>query len=95
MKELVFFLEEPSMEEMLKGLLPRIDMETRKITFLVFEGKSGDLLVKASIEVRRFLNKKNIVDARMVKAETANFLERYFWEEIKRRPMVLPVVVEV
>ena len=61
----------------------------------VFEGKSSDLLEKAADLLKRFLNNKNIVDSRMVKAEAANYLEKYFWEEIKRRPMILPVVVEV
>ena len=39
MRTLVFFLEEPSAREMLKGLLPRFlppDVESR---FVVFEGK--------------------------------------------------------
>ena len=53
------------------------------------------LLEKAADLLKRFLNNKNIVDSRMVKGEAANYLERYFWEEIKRRPMILPVIVEV
>jgi len=61
----------------------------------VFKEKSEELLNKAASELRRFLNKKRIVDTRMVKQEAASFLERYFWEEMKRRPMILPVVVEV
>ncbi|MBX4205931.1 ribonuclease J, partial [Candidatus Microgenomates bacterium] len=61
----------------------------------VFAEKSTDLLTEAALKLKRFLDKKKIVDSRMVKAETANFLERYFWEEMKRRPMILPVVVEV
>lgn len=61
----------------------------------VFEGKSAELLNKSAQELKKFLNKKNIVDTRMVKGETANFLEKFFWDEIQRRPMILPVVVEV
>jgi hypothetical protein len=39
MTTLVFFLEEPSAREMLKGLLPRVLPETVGTQYLVFEGK--------------------------------------------------------
>ena len=39
MRQIVFFLEEPSAEEMLKGILPRILPETIIPRFVVFEGK--------------------------------------------------------
>ena len=39
MSELVFFLEEPSAEAMLQGLLPRILPATVTPRFIVFEGK--------------------------------------------------------
>jgi hypothetical protein len=39
MKILVFFLEEPSAEEMLKGILPKILPESIQAKFHVFEGK--------------------------------------------------------
>ena len=38
--KLVFLLEEPSMREMLKGLLPRLVPQVADISYLVFEGKS-------------------------------------------------------
>ena len=39
MRTLVFFLEEPSAEEMLKGVLPRILPDDVNVKYLVFEGK--------------------------------------------------------
>ena len=36
---LVFFLEEPSAREMLKGLLPRVLPDVISFRYLVFEGK--------------------------------------------------------
>ena len=39
MKTIVFFLEEPSAREMLKGVLPRILPENIQIRYLVFQGK--------------------------------------------------------
>ena len=38
--KLVFLLEEPSIKEMLKGLLPRLVPDITDITYIVFEGKS-------------------------------------------------------
>jgi hypothetical protein len=39
MSEIVFFLEEPSAEAMLQGLLPRLLQEGARTRFVVFEGK--------------------------------------------------------
>ena len=39
MSEIVFFLEEPSAEAMLQGLLPRLLPEGARTRFVVFEGK--------------------------------------------------------
>ncbi|WP_129140347.1 DUF4276 family protein [Modicisalibacter coralii] len=39
MSQLVFFLEEPSAREMLKGLLPRLIPEDIQVQYIVFEGK--------------------------------------------------------
>lgn len=39
MSQIVFFLEEPSAKEMLKGLLPKILPTQMTIQFVVFEGK--------------------------------------------------------
>lgn len=40
MSELVFLLEEQSAAEMLKGLLPRLELSDIQIRYIVFEGKS-------------------------------------------------------
>jgi ribonuclease J len=61
----------------------------------VFEGKAGTFLNETAKTLVNYLSKKKGLDARLVKIETADFLEKYFWKETKRRPMVLPVVVEV
>ena len=47
MKELVFFLEEPSAEAMLKGLLPRLLPENIRPLYIVFSGKK-DLIGRLS-----------------------------------------------
>lgn len=39
MSHLVFFLEEPSAKEMLKGVLPRVLPENISVQYVVFEGK--------------------------------------------------------
>lgn len=39
MSNIVFFLEEPSAREMLKGVLPRVLPENASVQFVVFEGK--------------------------------------------------------
>ncbi len=51
MTELVFFLEEPSAQEMLKGLLPRILPPHISCRYIVFEGKQ-DLEKRLPIRLR-------------------------------------------
>ncbi len=51
MKTLVFLLEEPSAEEMLKGVLPRILSEDIYCKYLIFEGKQ-DLEKKMELRIR-------------------------------------------
>ena len=51
MTQLVFFLEEPSAREMLKGLLPRILPENITPQYVVFEGKQ-DLEKRLPIRLR-------------------------------------------
>lgn len=54
MSQLVFFLEEPSAREMLKGLLPKILPEDVTTQFVVFEGKQ-DLEKRLPIRLRAWL----------------------------------------
>lgn len=61
----------------------------------VYEGKSKDLLSKSSQELSRSLNSKKDLNERIIKDETVNFLESYFYKLTARRPMILPVVIEV
>jgi len=61
----------------------------------VFDKGSRDLLEKSASKLENFLRKKKDLDRRLVKNLAADFLERHFYKETGRRPMVLPVVAEV
>ncbi|MFH1971002.1 MAG: ribonuclease J [Patescibacteria group bacterium] len=61
----------------------------------VFEKQEKQFLSKAASILKQRIEKRNRVDAKLLREITTDFLERYFFEEIGRRPMVLPVVVEV
>lgn len=60
----------------------------------VFDKNSRRLLKESASKLDNFLKGKKL-DRRMVKNLTADFLERYFYKETGRRPMVLPVIAEV
>ncbi|HPG39303.1 MAG TPA: DUF4276 family protein [bacterium] len=55
MTELVFLLEEPSAQEMLKGLLPKILPENVTFRTIPFEGKT-DLEKRLEVKLRGYLN---------------------------------------
>jgi hypothetical protein len=57
MKEIVFLLEEPSAEEMLKGLLPKITPEhvQVQVNFIIFQGKT-DLEKRLERKIRHYQN---------------------------------------
>ncbi len=61
----------------------------------VFEGKSAGLLSEAGKTLMEHLTKKRQLDAKLAKDASVDFLDRFFYEKTGRRPMVLPVVVEV
>lgn len=61
----------------------------------VYEAKHKQILIKASQELKRFLDKKPKLDPQMARNASIDFLERYFFEKTGRRPMVVPVIVEV
>ncbi len=61
----------------------------------VFEGKNSRILEEASSQLRNFLEKKRRVDTKLARDASVDFLERFFYKQIARRPMILPVVVEV
>lgn len=61
MIELIFCVEEPSAEEMLKGLLPRLCQKLPVIRFIRFDGKS-DMEKRLERKIRAYTNP----DARFV-----------------------------
>jgi ribonuclease J len=61
----------------------------------VFEQKYGKILEDASKELIRAMQKKKSINANVVRNIAIDFLERYFAQKTGRRPMILPVVVEI
>ncbi len=83
--------------------LIQVDSSTQKIVDIpeiisrgfVFEGKSAGLLQDASRDLKESLVRRHQMDPKIARDAAVNFLERYFYEKTGRRPMILPVVVEV
>ncbi|HWA52215.1 MAG TPA: ribonuclease J [Patescibacteria group bacterium] len=81
----------------------QVDSATQKIVDapeiisrgFVFSGKSTGLLQEAGKALMQNLQKKNQMDGKVAKDASVDFLERYFFEKLQRRPMILPVIVEV
>jgi len=61
----------------------------------VFEQKYGKILEDASKELVRAMQKKKSINANVVRNIAIDFLERFFAQKTGRRPMILPVVVEI
>lgn len=61
----------------------------------VYEGKNKNFLDQAGGMLGQELQKKKRLDAKMIRDEAVDHLERYFYEKIGRRPMILPVVIEI
>jgi len=61
----------------------------------VFEKQTKNFLVESGKVLGRTLEQKRVINAHQVKTNTVDFLERFFFEKTGRRPMILPVVVEV
>lgn len=61
----------------------------------VFDKKHQDFLRFVAQKLKVQLGGRAGAGGRVVKEETVDFLERYFYEETGRRPMIMPVVVEV
>lgn len=61
----------------------------------VFEKKEKGFLVRAGRMLGSEIKKKKKVDKGVARNVTIDFLEKYFYKETGRRPMVLPVIVEV
>jgi ribonuclease J len=61
----------------------------------VFEQKYGKILEDASGELAKAMQKKKSITTNVVRNIAIDFLERYFFQKTGRRPMIMPVVVEV
>jgi len=61
----------------------------------VFEQKYGKILDEASRDLVSNLQRKKLDSPAVIKNAAIDFLERYFFGKTGRRPMVLPVIVEV
>lgn len=61
----------------------------------VFEKKEKNFLELSADKLKAEIEKKNHIDKSTVRQVTIGFLERYFFKETGRRPMILPVIVEV
>jgi len=61
----------------------------------VYEAKHKEILIRAASELKGYLHKKQKVDAHIARVAAVEFLEKFFFEKTGRRPMVIPVVVEV
>ena len=63
----------------------------------VFAKQNASLLTQASDQVKKELSKRagKLNHEHQVRDIVVDTLERYFFEKTGRRPMILPVVVEV
>jgi ribonuclease J len=61
----------------------------------VFEQKYGKVLDDASRDLVTEFQRRNVKDVNVIRNTAIDFLEKYFYEKTRRRPMILPVVVEV
>lgn len=61
----------------------------------VFQGKMQNFLSETGKELRRRIEELHHIDTHTIKATTTDYLEKFFYAETGRRPMVLPVVVEI
>jgi ribonuclease J len=61
----------------------------------VFEEKEKAFLKQTAVELKKHLEIGKTFDSKFVKDRAVNFLEKYFFEKTGRRPMVVPVIVEI
>src|SRR4030043_455554 len=61
----------------------------------VYQAQMKDLLQDAGKELKNRLEKREKIEKREARFVTIDFLEKYFYEKTGRRPMILPLIVEV
>jgi len=61
----------------------------------VYEAKHKEILIKAGQELKKYLETKEQLDTHVLRNITIDFLEKYFFEKTGRRPMVVPLIVEI
>jgi len=62
----------------------------------VYEGKNRKLLNQAASMVKKALeSKKALSDIKMIRDVSVDFLERFFYDQTGRRPMIMPVIIEI
>ena len=61
----------------------------------VFEAKTKNFLQESGKRLRKQIEKRKFLDIHVAREVTVDFLERYFYSETGRRPMVLPIIVEI
>ena len=54
-----------------------------------------NLLYDASRELGDEIRKKKKIDKRLVRNVAIDFLERFFYKTTGRRPMILPLIVDI
>ncbi|OGM26041.1 hypothetical protein A3D00_02495 [Candidatus Woesebacteria bacterium RIFCSPHIGHO2_02_FULL_38_9] len=61
----------------------------------VFEGKTKGLLKDASLKLRKYLERRPVKERHLFNEMIVDYMEKLFFRTTGRRPMILPVVVEV
>ncbi|HJX31078.1 MAG TPA: ribonuclease J, partial [Thermodesulfobacteriota bacterium] len=61
----------------------------------VYQAQMKDLLQDAGKELKNRLEKREKIEKREARFVAIDFLEKYFYEKTGRRPMILPLIVEV
>ena len=61
----------------------------------IFEKISKDLLDEASGRLKRQIEKKQKIKKSILHGVTLDYLGKFFFQKTGRRPMILPVVVEI
>jgi ribonuclease J len=72
-----------------------VDMPEMISRGFVFEQKFGKVLDDAASDLVKELSRRKIIDPGVIRNTAIDFLEKYFYQKTRRRPMILPVIVEV